>query len=124
MIKTKLATIALMLFFASVSYAQAPKDGVLIKMDDYELDLSNGSAETKVYFVRSKRLSRVKLDAPVVNSMNGIDVAFEPIASEEDAYKMTVTSTDPLSEPLTLTVDGTGRWVHKIKSASFSVAQN
>ena len=120
--------IKLLLFSAFVAivtiggYAQElPKDGIIIKMDDYNLDLAAGKTTAKVYFVRSKRLSKVKLEAPTVKSNQGYDIVFEPLQDEKDAYLMTVKADQVVKNDVTLIIDGAGRWRHKIQSATFSV---
>ncbi len=121
----KLAFLSLAILLLSLStQAQAPKDGILIKMDDYELNLANGTASTKVYFVRSKRLSKVKLEAPVVQAPQGVEVAFEAISEEKDAYRMIVKADAMTADELTLMVDGAGRWRHKIQSAAFALSDD
>lgn len=109
------------LAFTMSASAQTPKDGILIKLENYELDLSKGSAETTVYLVRSKRLSKVKLDPVKVQKYEGLDIILEPITDKADAYKMTVTATDSFTGAATLIVDGAGRWGSKMKSTSFTV---
>jgi len=122
---TKLTIFALLVMLVStVGYAQAPKNGILIKMDDYTLDVAGGEASTKVYFVRSKRLSKVKLEAPKVQAPAGYEVSLEPIADEKDAYMMTVKASAPSTENLTLIVDGAGRWRNSIQSATFSISSD
>ncbi len=122
---TKLTIFALLVMLVStVGYAQAPKNGILIKMDDYTLDVAGGEASTKVYFVRSKRLSKVKLEAPKVQAPAGYEISLEPIADEKDAYMMTVKASAPSTEDLTLIVDGAGRWRNSIQSATFSISSD
>ena len=122
---TKLTIFALLVMLVStVGYAQAPKNGILIKMDDNTLDVAGGEASTKVYFVRSKRLSKVKLEAPKVQAPAGYEISLEPIADEKDAYMMTVKASAPSTEDLTLIVDGAGRWRNSIQSATFSISSD
>ncbi len=119
--RIELALIPVMLFvFVLTSHAQAPKDGILIKIDQTELDISSGTATATVYYVRSKRLAKVKLEAPVVQAAQGLNISFEP-QDEKDTFLMTVSSSEPIVQPMTLIIDGAGRWKHKMQSTAFSV---
>ncbi len=116
-----LAVMFLIAGSTSLNAQEAPKTGILIKMDSHELALEGGQAETKVYFLRSKRLRKVKLETPSVQQQDGLSVSLSPIADEQDAFLLTIKADDNFVGASTLMIDGVGRWGRDTKSTSFTV---
>ncbi|MEM9327687.1 MAG: hypothetical protein AAGA85_18610 [Bacteroidota bacterium] len=122
---TLLLTVLVLFVAGSGAISQdLPKQGILIKMDNHELNLTGGQAETKVYYLRSKRLRKVKLEAPSVQTKEGLDIALSPIQDEADAYLLTVKASPGYEGTSTLMIDGVGRWGREMKSTSFTVASD
>jgi len=101
---------------------ELPKEGIVIKMDQNDLTLTSGQAETKVYYLRSKRLRKVKLQAPTVQNQADLDITLVPIEAEKDAFLLTVKSNGNFEGMSTLMIDGAGRWGRETKSTSFTVS--
>lgn len=122
-IKLPIIVFALMMVFTSAQAQELPKSGIVIKLDSYELDITTGSAETKVYMLRSKRLRKVKTGLKVQKN-DALKVSLEPIENEADAYTLRVEATDATAGNYTLMIDGEGRWKNEIRSTTFTVISN
>ncbi len=122
-LKLSLILFAFMVIASSVQAQELPKSGIVIKLDNYELDVTSGSAETKVYLLRSKRLRKVKTGLKVQNN-DELNISLEPIASEADAYTLRVEATNATTGNYTLMIDGEGRWKNEIRSTTFTVTSN
>lgn len=122
-LKLSFILFAFMVVASAVQAQELPKSGILIKLDNYELDVTSGSAEAKVYLLRSKRLRKVKADLAVQKN-DDLSITLEPIASEADAYTLRVEATNATSGNYTLMIDGAGRWKNSIRSTTFTVISN
>lgn len=122
-LKNALILLAFLMVAATVQAQELPKSGIVVKMDSYELDVTSGAVETKVYMLRSKRLRKVKTGLTVQNN-DELNITLEPIASEADAYTLRVEATDATNGNYTLMIDGEGRWKREIRSITFTVISN
>lgn len=122
-LKLSLILFAFMVVASAVQAQELPKSGIVIKLDTYELDVTSGAAETKVYLLRSKRLRKVKTGLTVQKN-DDLTVTLEPIATEIDAYTLRVEATDATAGNYTLMIDGAGRWKNEIRSTTFTVVSN
>ncbi|MDW3195125.1 MAG: hypothetical protein R8G66_22315 [Cytophagales bacterium] len=122
-LKLSLILFAFMVVASAVQAQELPKSGIVIKLDSYELDLTSGSAETKVYLLRSKRLRKVKTELAVQKN-DDLNITLEPIAAEADAYTLRVEATSTTTGNYTLMIDGAGRWKNSIRSTTFTVTSN
>ncbi len=122
-LKLSLILFAFMVVASAVQAQELPKSGIVIKLDSYELDVTSGAAETKVYLLRSKRLRKVKTGITVQKN-DDLNVTLEPIATEADAYTLRVEATDATAGNYTLMIDGEGRWKNEIRSTTFTVISN
>ena len=122
-LKLSLTICAFMLIAAAVQAQELPKSGIVVKLDTYELDVTSGSAETKVYLLRSKRLRKVKAGITVQKN-DDLNITLEPIAAEADAYTLRVEATAATAGNYTLMIDGEGRWKNEIRSTTFTIISN
>lgn len=122
-LKLSLILFAFMVVASAVQAQELPKSGIVIKLDNYELDVTSGSAETKVYLLRSKRLRKVKTELAVQKN-DDLNITLEPIAAEADAYTLRVEATGATDGNYTLMIDGAGRWKNSIRSTTFTVTSN
>ena len=121
--KLPLIVFALMIVFSSAQAQELPKSGIVIKLDSYELDITKGAAETKVYLLRSKRLGKVKAGLAVQKN-DDLNITLEPVLNEADAYTLRVEATNATAGNYTLMIDGEGRWKNEIRSTTFTVTSN
>ena len=111
------------LFFSSTVFAQAPKDGAILKLKETEVELAPGkSVSTHIEVIRSKRFQKAKIQSPQLgSSIKGLEASFEPTETA-DLYLLTLTATKDLKLGTnTIIVKGDPKWGRKIRSTMLVV---
>jgi hypothetical protein len=121
--KTQLLTFSFL--FVAVLFANAqniPKDGAVIRMEDYSLSVKDGqTVTTTVQLVRSTRFVKAKIDGLVVQEKSGVEFKLTPIENLPETYTLQVTPTSIKEGSYAIIIKAEGKMAHKVKQTMFTL---
>lgn len=104
--------------FTTVLLAQQPKEGAIISLNEYNLEVKKGEKlEIPVQLVRSERFRRGIIDGLAIQQKTGIEASFSKVEDQEDLYILTIRATTIVAGTYPLIIKAEGRSAHKVKQS-------
>jgi hypothetical protein len=118
--KTTLLSFFLLLFVTSVYAQQAPREGALIALSQYEVNLKQGeSATIQAEMIISKRFKAQDIDGLVVQQKEGLTVNINEKSPLQFDVELTATEINGGTFPLIIKAEG--KKAYKVKQTMLMV---